>query len=153
VIYNRTISDINAAKEIITEKVKHFLQLTSTEIETLERGTITINTLNRIEDKQAELKELFNKVGYWNTNILNKTWTFNDIFDASDFERILNNLDVLRNAFYEYFDTPITPTADYHFENINSIERILYDLERMIVDMKSKYRQCGTFECGEVNAN
>lgn len=148
-IYDRTSEDVKSARKIISEKVKRFVELTDDEVETLERGTITIKTLNRIEDKQSELKNLFNNVGYWNTNILNKTWTFNDIFDASDFKRILNNLDVLRTAFYEYTSTPNTPNAVYDYKVINDIEKILFDLEKMVDDIKSKYRECGTFECGE----
>lgn len=152
-IYDRTSEDVRSAQEIISEKVKSFVELTDGEVETLERGTITINTLNRIENKQSELKTLFNNAGYWNTNILNKNWTFNDIFDASDFERILNNLDVLRTAFYEYTSTPNTPNAVYDYKVINDIEKILFDLEEMVDDMESKYRECGTFECGEASVN
>jgi uncharacterized membrane protein YgaE (UPF0421/DUF939 family) len=152
-IYDRTVADVNLALEIISKKVKQFVQLTDKDVQTLERGTITINTLNRIESKQNELRSLFNDLGYWNTDIQNKTWTFNDIFSITDFERILRNTDILREAFYVYSSTPSTPQSRYHYEVINSIEKILYDLEQMIDDMKSKYRECGTFQCGEVNSN
>ena len=152
-IYDRMVADVNLAREIISKKVKKFVQLTDKEVQTLERGTITINTLNRIENKQNELRSLFNGLGYWNTDIESKEWTFNDIFSIADFERILVNMDVLREAFYVYSSTPQTPQSLYHYEVINSIEKILYDLEQMIDDMRSKYRECGTFQCGEVNGN
>lgn len=152
-IYDRTVADVNLALEIISKKVKQFVQLTDKDVQTLERGTITINTLNRIESKQNELRSLFNDLGYWNTDIQIKTWTFNDIFSITDFERILRNTDILREAFYVYSSTPSTPQSRYHYEVINSIEKILYDLEQMIDDMKSKYRECGTFQCGEASIN
>ena len=151
-ITNRTQYDVDTAILIRNTKVKKFEVLTESDINYLERGTITINTLNRIENKQDELKNLFNDMGYWNTPITNKQWTENDIFDNNgerDFQRILDNTNVLRNAFFVYKGTPNTPPISYHYEDINSLEKILNDLDVMINDVKSHYRECGTFECGE----
>ena len=151
-IFDRTQNDVDTAILLRDTKVKNFEELTESEIATLEKGTITINTLNRIENKQEELKNLFNDIGYWNTPITNKQWTENDIFDNNgerDFQRILDNTNILRQAFFVYKDTPNTPPVSYHWQDINSLEKILYDLDVMINDVKSDYRQCGTFECGE----
>lgn len=148
-IYDRTQTDVTEAVRIRNEKVQSFQELTESEVETLEKGTLTTNTLNRIEDKQAELKALFNEMGYWNTPITNKTWDYTQIFDETEFQRIIGNTDILRQAFFVYSDTPETPPAAYHFEDINALEKILYDLDVMINDVKSLYRECGTFECGE----
>ena len=148
-IFDRTQNDIEAARNLIETKVKTFGELTADEILSLERGTLTINTLNRIEEKQIELNELINAEGYYNTNIINRLWSYTDIFDEANFSRIVTNCEVLKKAFFEYTDTPATPYAVYRFENINSIEKILFDLEKMIDDVKSRYRECGTFQCGE----
>lgn len=148
-IFNRTQKDVDAAILLRDTKVKKFETLTESEIATLENGTITHNTLNRIEEKQTELKNLFNEIGYWNTSISNKVWGENDIFNVDDFQRILDNTNVLRNAFFVYKDTPNTPPISYHYNDINALEKILYDLDVMINDVKSHYRECGTFECGE----
>lgn len=148
-ITDRTQEDVNAAISIRGKKVKTFEELTESEIETLEKGTITINTLNRIETKQAELKDLLNYMGYWNTPITNKLWDYTQIFNADEFQRIIDNLNVLREAFFVYTDTPNTPPISYHYESINALEKILFDLDVMINDVKSNYRECGTFESGE----
>lgn len=160
-IFNRTQNDVDTAIRLRNEKVKfdpitmqpiNPEELTESEIATLEKGTITYNTLNRIEGKQEELKNLFNDMGYWNIPITNKQWTENDIFDNNgerDFQRILDNTNVLRNAFFVYKDTPNTPPISYHYNDINALEKILYDLDVMINDVKSHYRECGTFESGE----
>lgn len=150
-IIDRTQYDVDEAKRIRIEKVQSFVELTDEEIEILERGTITVNTLNRIEDKQKELKDLFFHAGYYNTDMINKTWNYTDIFSSVEFNRLIDNLNVLRNAFFVYSDTPPTPNTAYHYKDINSLERILVDLENMLMDMKSRCRQCGTFMCGEVN--
>ena len=148
-IFDRTQNDVDTAILLRNTKVKKFETLTESDIATLEKGMLTINTLNRIETKQEELKNLFNEIGYWNTPIINKTWGENDIFNADEFQRILDNTNVLRNAFFVYKATPNTPPISYHWQDINALEKILYDLDVMINDVKSNYRECGTFYCGE----
>jgi hypothetical protein len=147
-VYNRTAQDVENAKKIRSEKVQKSETLTASDIETLEKGTITINTLNRIEDKQDELRTILNNMGYWNTPVFSKNWDYTQIFDKAEFERILKNLDILRNAFYVYSDTPKTPKVSYKFDDINAIEKILYDLEKMTNYVKNNYRECGDIECG-----
>ena len=157
-IFDRTQNDVDTARIIINEKVKfdpitmqplNLDELTPTELETLNKGTFNYADLNRIETKQEELKNLFNDMGYWNTPITNKTWGENDIFNADEFQRIIDNTNVLRNAFFVYTDTPNTPPISYHWQDINALEKILNDLDIMINDVKSLYRECGTFESGE----
>ena len=148
-IFDRTQNDVDTAILIRNTKVKKFEELTENDINYLERGTLTINTLNRIESKQEELKNLFNDMGYWNTPITNKVWGEDDIFNVDDFQRIIDNTNVLRNAFFVYKDTPNTPPISYHYNDINALEKILYNLDVMINDVKSYYRECGTFESGE----
>ena len=148
-IFDRTQNDVDTAILLRNTKVKKFETLTEIEIATLEKGMLTINTLNRIENKQDELKNLFNEMGYWNTPITNKTWGENDIFNADEFKRIIDNTNVLRNAFFVYKATPNTPPISYHYNDINALEKILNDLDVMINDVKSNYRECGTFESGE----
>lgn len=148
-IFDRTQNDVDTAISIIKNKVQKFQELTKSDIATLEKGTITINTLNRIETKQEILKGLFNEMGYWNTPITNKVWDYTQIFNVDEFQRIIGNTDILREAFFTYRDTPNTPPISYHYNDINALEKILYELDVMINDVKSHYRECGTFECGE----
>lgn len=149
-IVDRTKLDVNNAIDIIESKIKKFIELTNSDIATLERGALTFNTINRIEDKQYYLRSKLNSLGYWNTDIINQTWTDEDYYDKDNFDRLVNNLNVLKDAFFVYKYTPKTPQAKYHYENINQIEKILVDIENIINDMQELYRRCGTFECGEV---
>ena len=149
-IFDRNQNDVDTAMLLRDTKVKNFETLTESEIATLEKGMLTINTLNRIENKQEELKNLFNDMGYLNTPITNKTWGENDIFNADEFQRILDNTNVLMRAFFVYKDTPNTPPISYYWQDINALEKILYDLDVMISNVKADYRYCGEFECGEL---
>lgn len=151
-IIDRTANDVSLAKTL-RAKLQSGQLLSDAEVSIMERGTLTINTLNRIENKQAELKELLENVGYYNTPIQNKTWEYTECFKENEFQRILNNLNVLRNAFFVYTDTPNTPPISFHYENINALEKVLFDIETMLNDMIDRFRECGTFECGEENKN
>lgn len=150
-VFDRTQTDVSEAKRIREEKVKNFEELSAEEISIMERGSLSINTLNRIEEKQSELKGIFNSLGYWNTPVINKRWTNTDVFYKSDFERLLNNLNILKNAFFVFVYTPKTPSLSFGYQTINDIEKILYDLENKISELRGYIRECNTFYCGEVN--
>lgn len=157
-IFDRTQNDVDTARILRNKKVKfdpitmqpiNLDELTPDELQTLNKGTFNYTDLNRIETKQEELKNLFNEIGYWNTPITNKAWGENDIFNVDEFQRILDNTNVLRKAFFVYKDTPNTPPVSYHYNDINALEKILNDLDVMMNDVKSHYRECGTFESEE----
>lgn len=157
-IFDRTQNDVDTAIRLRNEKVKfdpvtmqpiNLDELTPAELQTLNKGTFNYTDLNRIENKQNELKNLFNDMGYWNTSITNEVWSENDIFNVDEFQRIIDNTNVLRRAFFVYKDTPNTPPISYRWQDINSLEKILYDLEFMANNVVNNYRECGNFECGE----
>ena len=149
-IFDRTQNDVDTAIRLRREKVQMFQELTDKEILTLEKGTLTINTLNRIEEKQEELKNLFEEDFYFVDEIKNKSWGYSDFFLQEDFDRILVNLENLINAYFVYTNTPKIPDNNYRkYQTINDVEKILSDLDIMISDVKSHYRECGTFESGE----
>lgn len=148
-IFDRTKSDVISAKNIRANKVQKFIELTESERETLERGMVTANTLNRIESKQAELKIKFDDMGYYGSNISNKTWQSQDIFNELELERIFKNNGILRDAFLVFKNTPQNPVAKYGYEEFNFLEKILFDLEAMVSEVEKYIRECDTFYCGE----
>jgi hypothetical protein len=150
VIFDRTQNDVDTAIRLRNEKVQKFEELTESEIVTLEKGTITINTLNRIENKIDELKGLIIAEGFLIGNIQTKSWEYAGIFNIEDFERILANLSVLKNGFAILANTPSIPSAKYHYQNLNDTEKILVDIENLIVGMKKTYFYSNEIMAGEV---
>lgn len=149
-IFDRTIEDVLAAISIRADKVQKGEELTDDDISILERGTLTINTLNRIEDKQAKLKEILVEMGYGVGNTQNTVWDYSEIFKQEDFDRILTNEQKLKDAFFVYPDTPNVSSNNYRlFSIINEVEKILEDIEKMTNDVKSNYSICGVAVCGE----
>jgi hypothetical protein len=148
-IFDRTQADVDAAIEI-RAKLQRGESITNEETEALERGTLTINTLNRIEEKQAELKTVFDSLGYLNTDgVENRAWSYEDFFKQEDFDRILSNLEILKNAYFVLKNTPDFPNKNYRqYRTINALEHTLRDMSFIVDDMISNFRICGDTECG-----
>lgn len=117
------------------------------EIETLERGMVTINTLNRIEEKQQEIANLISEMGY-PVSIENKTWNQQDVFFFEDLKRIVSNVEKLRISFFALNETPANPRAEYHYREFNLIEKVLLDIQNNAVFAEENYKICGSAECG-----
>jgi hypothetical protein len=147
-IFDRTFEDIGKVKQIL-KKLKEFANLTQADVETLERGTITYNTLNRIENKQKELAEILEQWTYLIVPISNKSWTKNDIFNQADLERLANNTIVLREAFYVIDKTQPNPKARYDYQDINAMEKILDEIDRLVEVTKTSFKRSNTFESGQ----
>ena len=148
-IFDRTQADIDRAIDIRANKVQKNIELSKSDIAQLERGFLTINTLNSIENKQQELKNLFNSDAYFVKDFENRVWTYTDYFKQADFDRILNNLNKLKKAYFVYSTTSLVSDDNYRrYQTINAVEHILHDLDVMLSDVKSHYRQCGDTECG-----
>lgn len=147
-IFDRSERDVESAIKIRDEKVKFGAGLTQEEYDILERGFVTLNTINRIENKQKEIKLLINNIGYYNTPIVNRNWDENQYFLHSDLKRIVENNEILKKAYYVFVNTPTNANSETTFKNLNKIEQLLYDLEVMTRDMKSRFLKCGTFNCG-----
>lgn len=139
-IFDRTQNDVDASKDLIKEKVQTFQTLTTDEVETLERGTLTINTLNRIESKQKEIASVLNFFHYY-VDIYNKTdWNEGDIFGYSDFSRILSNLSKIKEAYYTFVSSPNIPDTLYEYQKLNDAEKLLVDIETIINNMKKSFQ-------------
>lgn len=148
-ITDRTAYDVQNANKIWRNKVLKQIDITDEELITLQRGRISLDTLNRIEDKISEICSLFANIGYY-VNIENtKSWSNGDIFYKSDIQRWIDSEDKMLNAFFYKNSTPFTPSAEYTITALNRIEQILVDIEDMYNDLISRFYECGTFESGE----
>ena len=145
-ITDRTGTDAETVA-LLRLKVQSGQTLTSTENQAYERGICSVTMLNRIENAQKTLAEALISAGYM-IRIQNKTWTENDILYRADYNRILQNLDVLKNAFTVYASTPENPGFLYGWKEANEAEKILSDLDSAISDMKQNYKLCGKAKCG-----
>lgn len=147
-IYDRTAEDVNNALIIRAEKIQKGIELTDDDKSILERGMITINTINRIESAKQYLFEALNGALYQTPPMTGGSWTYSDVFKLSDFNKILEDIKTLKNAFFAYDNTPEVPKARFYFENINDVEKNIHDMQEVYDGMVSRYKHCGNFNCG-----
>lgn len=148
-IYDRTIEDVREAKRLRQNVIQQNGVLTDNEKAILERGMVTPNTINRIAEKQREICDIINGLGYFDTPIDIIQCMGSEIFSSKDFNILVKNNAILRKAFFVFKSSPKNAVARYHFEEFNALEKILHDLQEMADIMKSYIREAGTFEAGD----
>ena len=73
-----------------------------------------------------------------------KEWKYGDIPRASDYHRIRDNVQKIRNAWISLSDTPQVPSQPLNtYQKWNDIERILHDVYYTYVRIKNSYYYCG----------
>lgn len=126
-VYDRNISDISYAKMLL-EKIKKssFSSLDPTELQHWNsglKGMLNYTDLNRIEENCRVMFDLLRVTGATKTN-----WTAADLPKQEDYERIVKNVELIKQQKYTGADTPATPSLPLnHYEKINAIEKILLD--------------------------
>lgn len=158
-IFDRTNDDVNTAKE-------------NQSSQTEDKGSLNANDLNRIEDNHAYLIEKLSEEGYWvehkfrnytekksvlaDNGSLQETeqtytrWFEENIPYKSEMDRIRQNLN---NILQQYLTgqnfTAISYSNYMDYNEVNTIEDIELTTKNTIEEMKSQYRLCNTFKCGE----
>lgn len=139
-VYDRTQADVDRAKELNQK----YLSRTITDDEKAEwaagiKGALNLADLNRIEGNTAQLASLLA------VTIQTKTWNYNDIPRSSDYLRIRNNVQTIRDAWAALSDTPDTPTQPLTtYQKWNDIERILHDVNYVYERIMNSYYYCDT---------
>lgn len=78
------------------------------------------------------------------------TWDYVSVPTQSEFQEILNNIQLLRNKGHILSTTPNVPIViGYNYSSANNVEQILYDLELLIENVLLCYKLSGTFYSGE----
>lgn len=80
-----------------------------------------------------------------------RDWQYTDTMLESDVLLYLENIAALRNVIKLPPDVPPIPTIDRWIDWMaaNDIERIVYELDRMIYGIVPLFRRCGTFRAGK----
>ena len=80
-----------------------------------------------------------------------REWQYTDTMLESDVLLYLENIAALRNVIKLPPDVPPIPTIDRWIDWMaaNNIERIVYELDRMIYGIVPLFRRCGTFRAGK----
>lgn len=146
-IYDRTYNDIVKANLIYYEKVQKFVDLTDEETAIMERAYFNLNTLNRVTAKLLEIWQLIGNVGgAISSNNDVREWGETEIFTVSNFENIISNiaLAVLQLDYFGVNTSTIQDglnnlTTEYVYTNINTLEKLLYDIEQALTSFEQNF--------------
>lgn len=109
------------------------------------KGYYNADDLNRIEQDCEYLAAIFGVA------LSTRAWARTDFPTPGEFERILANLNALRDAYFLYQTTPTTPqnpVNEYH--KANDIEQILRDLYTLYEDNKRAVMYTGEPFAGQM---
>lgn len=110
--------------------------------ERTEKAYLNAKDLNRVE------KDIEIIAGYLNVDVTVKTWEIGNLPRASDFKRILDNVQLLLDAYMVREDTPVAPVQPLnHYQKWNDIEHILHDLFWIYIGNLNNIYYCGEDVC------
>lgn len=114
------------------------------------KGHFNVSDVNRIESNCAYLAGQLNGYGY-SVSIQAKTdWTMQDIPYQSEIDRIRDNVNMLIDAYHKLQGSPdIRYWDSLNWQDANSLERNIKNIDTLLLRMISGFRYCGTFFSGQ----
>ena len=137
-VFDRTQSDVDYAKA----------QIKSGENLSELKGCFNVTDINRIENNTRYIADRLNVLSYANT-ITTKVWDIAGVPDVSEVARLINNVASLINAYYLPEGAPSLPNTLLTFEQVNSLEKMLYMIKHLLDEEENQFRYSGTFNSGE----
>lgn len=146
-VVDRTLLDVQDALvqiEVWRTQVANGQSPTVTEL----KGCLNVTDLNRIEANTRYISQFVRGYGF-QTNVTTKVdWTDESLPNATDVNRIIDNIKEIRNKYYEPAGMPSLPQTMVSFSDINAIERSLMLFREMLLGMVGAFRRSGTFVSG-----
>ena len=149
-ITDRTNADVSYAQRM---KGKKWADLTSEQkAEYLLglKGAYSYTDFNRVENAVAYLSELLKTYGYENTVNVKTNWTSEDMQKVSEIQRYIDNIAELKNKYYTSIEGTMPTTATWlTVEGANYLEKLLANIEEIIINMTQNFIHCGVANCGQ----
>lgn len=113
------------------------------------KGYYNYTDLNRVETWCGYLAEILNHYNYHANITTKKDWTMLNFPTESEMERIRQNVNILKQAYFSF--TEIPENLDYMtLQKANDIERILYEIDKILKHMENNFIYAGV---GNVGSN
>lgn len=104
--------------------------------------------LNRVEEWCEYLANLLNSYSYPVNIQVKKNWQMSDFPTSSEVERIRQNVNALKEAYFAF--TEIPENLEYvTYEKANDIEKILSEIDFILTSMENNFIYCGVASCGQ----
>lgn len=104
--------------------------------------------LNRVEEWCEYLANLLNSYSYPVNVQVKKIWQISDFSISSEIERIRQNVNRLKQAYFSF--TQIPENLEYMtIEKANNIEKILFEIDTILTNMENHFVYSGVANCGQ----
>ena len=114
------------------------------------KGYYNFNDLYRIELWCVYIAEILNRYSYYVTINTKTNWTRKDFLNVTQLARIKSNVMAVKNAYKTYIDTPsVSGTGNMTFAEANRIEKILKDLDEILINMQRYFVFSGVASCNQ----
>lgn len=114
------------------------------------KGYYNFNDLNRIELWCVYIAEILNRYSYHITVNTKTNWTRKDFLNVTHLARIKSNVMALKNNYITYTYTPnVSGTGNMTFDEANKIEKILKDLDEILINMQRYFVISGVASCNQ----
>lgn len=102
-----------------------------------DKAYIDYNDLNRVESAVKWVSYVLNRYGYRNVTKNKLNWQMNEFRTSKDMDRLRDNINALRDAFYTPESTPVTPDSITYTSiyQANAIEKIIHDIGTIVENM------------------
>ena len=142
-IFDRSQADVDYAKK--NPSSKEYL-----------KGTLNYIDLNRIEKKYIELVKKLETLGE-NIEINpiktftneDDEWKMTDLITIEKINQIRENVYILQQRTQIEVGLNIEFNSNLNYKQLNDLEKILYEIDKTIKGIMSKFIYSGTFYCGE----
>lgn len=103
--------------------------------------------LNRIEKWCEYLANILNEYSYPISITIKKDWQIFDLPTQSEIDRIRENINTLKQVYFSF--TAVPKSLDYMtWQKANDIEKILYEIDKILKHMENNFIYCGVAGCG-----
>lgn len=112
------------------------------------KGHYNVSDLNRVEEWCEYLTNLLTSYSYKVDIQVKKNWQRSDFPTSSEMERIRQNINRLKEAYFSF--TQIPENLEYMtIEKANDIEKILFEIDTLLNNMENNFTYCGVASCGQ----
>ena len=108
------------------------------------KGVLNAEDINRIENNTWDIAD---KIA---VPVTVKSWSVGGLPRVSDYKRIRDNVERIRQGYGIRSDTPVTPEQPLNtYQKWNDIERILFDVNDLYDRTENARAYCGEIFAGE----
>lgn len=149
-ITDRTSSDVSYAKSFQGKTWSNLTTEQKAEYLIGLKGAYSYIDFNRVENAVKYLSELLTTFGYTNTVNVKTNWKPSDIQKVSEIQRYIDNIAELKNKYYSNIEGEMPTISTWlTVDGANYIEKLLVNIERILMDMQQVFVHSGVANVGQ----